>query len=1283
MPPIRRKSNLALYLEAQRAAKAVPTQPAVSDLRRYLAMGARGAGVLAGLTPLRGIGAGAIGEAFGEAIGGEEISPKRIAAAAVTGGLGGGFVSRLGKLLGQPVRAALEGAILSGASPVAKSLIEEQELPSAGEVGMAAGIGGLTGGGLTALMGRLGPKAVPPPAPVIRAPEEAARLTRLKLEPTLMEIPGRPMVQTPEIQAAMEAAQPTWRGKSIPLRPYGDKPYEMIGGKWVNPELQSLSMPSPPEASSLDAIQPFLQAARTQAKVAKAQGIPAQVAVREAGVLGRDLSTAAKANLAATQRATILQAIKDRRLRPGTPAIAESVSAPATATEPALSMRTPLKPPKKAGGAIADDLDPALTGGTPSTPLGKMLGAAARVPEAAEVKFAGWSPAEAGVAPQPYFTLPGGSTTIGEEAVISKGLTVPPYPPFNAEEAAANVATKADKIAEMFGRKVPESTAPAREAFLADQQAQIAAQQGARVEPPIPAAPVSAEATARDLAYKETQQPEVYDLLSNLRRQYEVAQGAEKRGLGAQMSEIRQFLEGKGRFSSERIAARLAAEEGVRGVPPMAEAVPQAAQAVAADVPPVAMAGPHGGGPSPRIDVRRVRGEDSEAEILVDGKQIATVFRGWLRGGGNQWIVQRPNLPQIGYPTRAEAVTRTIAAYKKSAPPAVARAVESVIPEAPPAAAAVEDIPDWIKQAEAEVQAAQEAKVGAQAAQTAPVPPPVTRGELAELPPEDRIRWTDRLRKIAEKEQGAISPKLLARLGLGATGALVGGVTDPLGNRPLSAMAGGVVGAALPSIKTSRRLLTGERGAAGPMTLREAAKAQATKFGYTAEEIAKFTPKELEAMEKYVLDLDEEIPIKGLSPQDYLKKSEKGAAPTALMARLGLGTAGALAGGTMTPEDPLAGAVMGGVAGAALLSIPGSISSFAKMGVPAKALVGLDETIKQPGGIKAAAKRIFNDLPQWQRASYLTSIPGLPANALFGPYGSALMAGIEHALSGDPRGLALLRTLSPWTFLKEWQRMLPEARELIQRAGAAESIGRAEQVGLGASPSFGERAMSLPGEGMTAGDMASRNMMMAVGFTEEEARRITMTGEPFTRTGLSGAHARGWLTSMLFPFKRTPINIAEQGLLRTPGVGSLMQMIEGAPSTTVRQQLVRQGMGLGTGYAGMKIGENLDPDTARMARRYLTNVAGQYSAPMALGLAIGAGKRTGRPTLQTAITGAANALPMPSIDPILEWGKFAAEPSMANVPRGAYPAAIREFLEIAKRNRPSSSEFNRLFPKVK
>jgi hypothetical protein len=425
--------------------------------------------------------------------------------------------------------------------------------------------------------------------------------------------------------------------------------------------------------------------------------------------------------------------------------------------------------------------------------------------------------------------------------------------------------------------------------------------------------------------------------------------------------------------------------------------------------------------------------------------------------------------------------------------------------------------------------------------------------------------------------------------------------------------------------------------------------------------------------------------------------SDIGMAYPELMARLGLGTAGAAVGGVVgAQQDPLgnkpmsalAGGLTGGLMGAALPSLPGVVSGLLKMGAAPAALANIEEKISSPEGLKAAARHIASTLPSMQRFNYLFNVHGLTANAIGGPVGSGVMAAVEHILSGDSRGWAVLKQMTPTNFGRMYMDSLQEASDLIEHSAEGTMVGRADTMGLGEMGGHTatklDHLLSLPGMAMTAGDVTVRKMLVNAGFSEEEARIITLTSEPFTRSGLSGAHARGWLTSMLFPFKRTPINIAEQGLLRTPGIGFLMHGMEGAPAASLRQQVVQQGLGAGSGYLGYELGKNMSPENARVYRRYISNLGGQYSAPVTLGFGLGQAARLGTPDATTVARQVEQALPLPSTSPIAEWGRLAAHPTTAAVPRGAYPGIFRDFKEMWASLQPKpASDYDRLFPKVK
>lgn len=406
------------------------------------------------------------------------------------------------------------------------------------------------------------------------------------------------------------------------------------------------------------------------------------------------------------------------------------------------------------------------------------------------------------------------------------------------------------------------------------------------------------------------------------------------------------------------------------------------------------------------------------------------------------------------------------------------------------------------------------------------------------------------------------------------------------------------------------------------------------------------------------------------NPQDYRPtfNKERGAAPTALMAQLGMGLAGAAVGGAVDPlGDPLLSAMAGGAVG---LSIPTMAQGLLKLGAAPDVVQNAMQDLNLPDGAKRAAAKVARVLPQMQRANYLADILGLGANAWFGPYGSGVFGALEKGLAGDPRGWAALNELkNPWSFFKEYPSAFQEARSLV---GRAEGFSEAEAIGAL------EKKLTLPGTMLTGGDVAIRRILERHGFSEEEARIMTMTGEPFTKSGESLAHMRGLIPDLTFPFKRTPVNIVEQGLLRTPGVGFLQQGIGAARGTRqadpLSLQLAQQGMGLGVAAGTEQLGEHLDPEQARVLRRFVTNFAGPYSLLAGAGMAAGQAKRRGQPIVGTTVRNISQQLPLPSIEPIQEVAALGAKvmdrgPSAIrgrDIPRGAYPAGlVRNYEAVA------------------
>ena len=383
-----------------------------------------------------------------------------------------------------------------------------------------------------------------------------------------------------------------------------------------------------------------------------------------------------------------------------------------------------------------------------------------------------------------------------------------------------------------------------------------------------------------------------------------------------------------------------------------------------------------------------------------------------------------------------------------------------------------------------------------------------------------------------------------------------------------------------------------------------------------------------------------------LSFIDRIKRmgSEKGAASPELLTRLGLGAAGALVGGA---TDPLDNPILSALAGAGLgAAAPNALNAIRSIGVPESALQDPNLTVD----------KLRHLIPQYMRFNYLTSSVGLPANAWAGPYGSAVMGALEHGLAGDPRGWAALQELNPVTFGKEAVQSWKEAAQLI---------GRAEGESLTEAPGVLRTILATPGTVMTGGDIAARKALMRAGFDEATARRITLTSEPELRPfkRVAGFTKGSPELQTLMPFSRTPANIMEQGLLRTPGIGALMQARRDV-ADPLAQQLVQQGLGAAVGVGAGAIGAGLDPETAKYARRYVTNAAGQYSLPASVGFAVGQAVRRGKPPVSGAINEMAYALPLPTVEPVVELGRFLNAPSAETVPNWAYPAVIREMNEL-------------------
>jgi hypothetical protein len=374
-------------------------------------------------------------------------------------------------------------------------------------------------------------------------------------------------------------------------------------------------------------------------------------------------------------------------------------------------------------------------------------------------------------------------------------------------------------------------------------------------------------------------------------------------------------------------------------------------------------------------------------------------------------------------------------------------------------------------------------------------------------------------------------------------------------------------------------------------------------------------------------------------------KDQKGAITAEALTQVGLGSAGALAGAASMPDDPLTGAILGATAGVATPAVARAlinrVATNPNMGA---------ETMKEVAyKIEDSAKTFFRMLPDYQRFNLLADVRNLPINAWVGPYGSAVMSSIEHLLSGDTRGWQALKMLgNPKNFPREWWNARTEAGTLIANASERTEgqLGRA-------GPEWFRWMTSQPGEAMTAGDVAARNILMKAGFSPEEARRITLTSDPYSPGGRAisnfkkGAQSedgkKSWFINMILPFYRTATNQLEQSAERAPlFLGMLWQRyVGGAPKVNLGRQLAQQGISNGVvAPISYVIGLNTDDENVRWVNKFINNFAGQYGAIATAAFMAGQASRNNKSIVGAVQRSLNESTPLPTLDIVNKVGSL-------------------------------------------
>lgn len=402
----------------------------------------------------------------------------------------------------------------------------------------------------------------------------------------------------------------------------------------------------------------------------------------------------------------------------------------------------------------------------------------------------------------------------------------------------------------------------------------------------------------------------------------------------------------------------------------------------------------------------------------------------------------------------------------------------------------------------------------------------------------------------------------------------------------------------------------------------------------TSDELAAMTP---EVKDKVLKDL-----AKGLK-KNAGQRGFIGAMP---MMRLAGGATGAAIGATQTPDDPWKGALLGGAAGAlapsAVKALIGAVTSNPNATQTQVEAVGqkVKDTLMEFGRM----------IPDYQRFSLLADVVNLPINVFVGPYGSAMMGALEHAVQGDPRGMKAIKLLlTPNEFGPGVMRAAFKEAGLKIQDASERTEGQMGKAG----PEWFRRMTSAPGRGMTGGDIAARNILMEAGFTPDEARTITLTAEPKTAWGQGiaklkkGAQTEGGKKSLAInlalPFYRTTVNQFERSLERTPIVGIFAQLAKDRPDP-VAAQVAQQTFGAGLGGASFLLGATLpegDPNdpTMKIVRKFMAESTGQYGTLVSMAFIAGqAYKKNGGDPMKTGgavVSRLVNGdIPLPTPQPI-------------------------------------------------
>lgn len=447
--------------------------------------------------------------------------------------------------------------------------------------------------------------------------------------------------------------------------------------------------------------------------------------------------------------------------------------------------------------------------------------------------------------------------------------------------------------------------------------------------------------------------------------------------------------------------------------------------------------------------------------------------------------------------------------------------------------------------------------------------------------------------------------------------------------------------------------------------------------GRAAGRLAKETGVAKDAATAQNLEADLEALKNDPSLLQKFLRGESGSMNPMTAIHLATGAGGAAIGAYENPDDPLTGGILGGMAGVAA---PSAIQQLMKM------------RSGGGGGKGFNISSIVDRLPNWQRASLLSDPRNLAINTFAGPWGSGVMGSLEEWASGNPEGkqaLGEMLNLPRWG--KRFWHSLGEARN---RIGENE---RADYTNVGPKNLL-DTVMEFPAVNMTAGDMATRDSLMAGGMGEELAREKTLTSEPKAANARDYVHFgkaqddfgnRSVLSQLMLPFKRTIANILAATPDRTPALGSLVNLYrasKGLPTLTGQEQLARQGIGTAVIGGAYVLGKMTPPEMDKQLKIHnlVSNLGGQYG--LLAGAAFAAGQAAAAGTSQSGniVKTIGQSVPLPStsvIEDLLRPGAKVAtgEPlTYKDIPQTFIPKiaswAVAPLARVLQSGEPSSTQ---------